>query len=404
MRTTTLGELCREGGGGIQTGPFGSQLHAADYVLDGIPSVMPQNIGENTISTADIARITAVDAARLSKYLLAENDIVYSRRGDVEKRALVRAEQAGWLCGTGCLRVRFGPQAQCDPKFVSYYLGTESSRSWIRLHAVGATMPNLNTGILSNLPISLPTLTEQHAIATILGALDDKIAANLTLLETADSLACALFLQARLGSPESECTYEQIADVGGGGTPRTAVAQYWDGDVSWATPTDVTALNAPYLRSTSRMITDDGLANCSSRLYEAGSILMTSRATIGAFAIAESPMAVNQGFIVVNAKDPRHQWWLFHEMRSRVPDFISHANGATFLELPRGRFKSLPVPLPDDAVLAKFDAEAESLHSAASGADKESRKLKEIRDVLLPQLMSGKLRVRNAEKVVEAVL
>src|SRR5690625_1387312 len=90
-------DICTDGGGTIQTGPFGSQLHASDYVPSGIPSVMPQNIGDNTISEEGIARITAEDAARLSKYLLAPGDIVYSRRGDVGRRALVKPEQSGWL-------------------------------------------------------------------------------------------------------------------------------------------------------------------------------------------------------------------------------------------------------------------------------------------------------------------
>jgi type I restriction enzyme S subunit len=105
---TTLGALCLEGGGGIQTGPFGSQLHASDYVLEGVPSVMPQNIGDNVIHADGIARIQESDAQRLNKYRMREGDIVYSRRGDVEKRALVRDDNEGWLCGTGCLRVRLG--------------------------------------------------------------------------------------------------------------------------------------------------------------------------------------------------------------------------------------------------------------------------------------------------------
>src|SRR6266702_1468976 len=92
-QVTTLGELCRAGLGDIQTGPFGSQLHASDYVPAGIPSVMPQNIGDNFIVEDGIARITAEDAARLSRYLLNVGDIVYSRRGDVERRALVRSDQ-----------------------------------------------------------------------------------------------------------------------------------------------------------------------------------------------------------------------------------------------------------------------------------------------------------------------
>ena len=93
-----LSVAASRGGGDVQTGPFGSQLHAADYVVTGIPSVMPQNIGDNRISSAGIARITERDAIRLEKHRLRKGDIVYSRRGDVERRALIREENDGWLC------------------------------------------------------------------------------------------------------------------------------------------------------------------------------------------------------------------------------------------------------------------------------------------------------------------
>jgi type I restriction enzyme, S subunit len=164
----TLGEACALGGGEVQTGPFGSQLHASDYLPDGIPSIMPQNIGDNRVVQDGIARISIEDAERLARYLVRPGDIVYSRRGDVERRALIRAQEDGWLCGTGCLRVRLG-EGPVDPIYASYYLGDPRVREWVVRHAHGATMPNLNTGILSALPFVVPPRREQHAIARILG-------------------------------------------------------------------------------------------------------------------------------------------------------------------------------------------------------------------------------------------
>jgi len=162
--SVTLGEACAQGGGNVQTGPFGSQLHASDYVPVGIPFVMPQNIGDNRILPDGVARITPLDVERLSRYILRKGDIIYSRRGDVERRALVRNEEDGWMCGSGCLRVRFG-HGNVDSSYASYYLGHPNVRNWIVRHAVGATMPNLNTSILSNLPFAIPPLHEQKAIA-----------------------------------------------------------------------------------------------------------------------------------------------------------------------------------------------------------------------------------------------
>ncbi|MCX6020716.1 MAG: restriction endonuclease subunit S [Chloroflexi bacterium] len=189
---TTLGKACADGGGDIQTGPFGSQLHAADYVPVGVPSIMPQNIGDNRISEYGIARITPEDATRLSRYLVREGDIVYSRRGDVEKRALIRANEDGWLCGTGCLRVRLGDKG-ANPSYAAYYLGHPSVREWIVRHAHGATMPNLNTSILSSCPFVIPPPAEQRAIAHILGTLDDKIELNRRRNQTLEAMPRALF-------------------------------------------------------------------------------------------------------------------------------------------------------------------------------------------------------------------
>lgn len=189
---TTLGEICRRGGGGIQTGPFGSQLHASDYVPCGIPSIMPQNIGDNRIREKGIARITEDDAQRLSRYLVRSGDIVYSRRGDVERRALIRGREDGWLCGTGCLRVRFG-EGVVHPPYAAFYLGHPLVREWIVRHAHGATMPNLNTSILSALPFVLPPMDDQRAIAHILATLDDKIELNGRTNETLEAMARAIF-------------------------------------------------------------------------------------------------------------------------------------------------------------------------------------------------------------------
>lgn len=176
-RLLTLGELEFESAGVIQTGPFGSQLHASDYSTFGIPVVMPTNIRELRISEEGIARVSPEHVERLARHKLEPGDIVYSRRGDVEKCALVTEAQSGWLCGTGCLLVRVGGTS-ADPRFLSYSLSLPETRAWISGHAVGATMPNLNTALLREVPVSLPPLEEQLKIAATLGALDDKIESN----------------------------------------------------------------------------------------------------------------------------------------------------------------------------------------------------------------------------------
>ena len=189
----TLGELLDKEGGAVQTGPFGSQLHASDYVEKGIPSVMPKNITIEGINQDDIARITYEDAHRLKKYLLAKGDIVYSRRGDVEKCALVKNNESGWLCGTGCLRVRLGANSKLTPEYLHAYLSAPAIREWISRNAVGATMPNLNTGILKNVPLIVPTKKATQFIADAWLTINSKITLNQKTNQTLEQMAQALF-------------------------------------------------------------------------------------------------------------------------------------------------------------------------------------------------------------------
>ncbi len=154
-RESVLGDEVTRCGGRIQTGPFGSQLHASDYVIDGVPVVMPKNLSQRRISTLSIARVKPSDVERLSRHRLEEGDIVYSRRGDVEQHGRVRSRETGWLCGTGCLLVRLGSEWP-SPLFASFALDLPDTRGWIVRHAIGATMPNLNTGILARVPMVVP--------------------------------------------------------------------------------------------------------------------------------------------------------------------------------------------------------------------------------------------------------
>jgi type I restriction enzyme S subunit len=289
-----------------------------------------------------------------------------------------------------------------DPKFLLYFFLSPDFQRTIEQHTIhGATVNRISLSTMGAWPVRIPSLPEQRAIAEVLRALDDKIAANTKLASTAERLVAAEFHGLSRHLPFSDQSFGDVAKVSGGGTPSTSIPEYWNGDVLWATPTDITGLQGPYLSTTSRRISEAGLAACASELHPAGAILMTSRATIGAFALAQQPMAVNQGFIVVQPHDPDLRFWFFHEMRSRVDEFISLANGATFLELSRGNFKKFKVRLAEAHVMKEFVALAEPIHAAAANALSENTKLAGARDALLPQLMSGKLRVTDAEKVLE---
>jgi type I restriction enzyme, S subunit len=174
-------------GGTIQTGPFGSQLHASDYVESGIPVVMPKDIQRRRVDAATTARIRPEDADRLERHKLKPGDIVFSRRGDVERHALIGEREVGWLCGTGCLLVRPGPSF-LSSSFLSMTLDAPRARQWLVQHAVGATMPNLNTSILGSVPALLPDAKVLGIFEDIVSATEAQLTQNSELANTLSSI------------------------------------------------------------------------------------------------------------------------------------------------------------------------------------------------------------------------
>ena len=159
-RRSRLSEICASPDG-IQTGPFGSQLHQADYVPDGIPVVMPKDIKNGVIDERQVARVTEEKAETLARHRMQPRDIVYGRRGEIGRRAIITDRQSGWLCGTGCLRLR-ADSAQVLPHFLFDTLGHPQVHGTIAARAQGATLANLSTKILSMIPVLLPPLELQQ--------------------------------------------------------------------------------------------------------------------------------------------------------------------------------------------------------------------------------------------------
>ncbi|MGQ9928660.1 MAG: restriction endonuclease subunit S, partial [Chloroflexaceae bacterium] len=193
-----------------------------------------------------------------------------------------------------------------------------------------------------------------------------------------------------------------LADVVGGSTPSTTKAEYWEGGRHcWATPKDLAALHTPVLLDTERRITDAGLAQIGSGLLPAGTVLLSSRAPIGYLAIAEVPVAINQGFIAMKPKQPVSNLFLLLWARVAHEDILSRANGSTFLEISKSNFRPIPVVRPSDNVLAAFNAIAEPFYRSVAINERQSRTLAALRDTLLPKLISGEIRVKDAERFLK---
>ena len=195
-RQLTIGNLCDAGLAELQTGPFGSQLHAHDYVENGTPVIPTEAIRHRRIDHSVLPKISSAKAEELSRYRLRSGDILFARRGVQATGHIgyVREAEEGFICGTGAIRLRVnGVAGEVSSDFLSHVLANPTSVEWFKFHAIGATMPNLNEGILRSFSFTIPPVPEQRAIAHVLGTLDDKIELNRRMNETLEAMARALF-------------------------------------------------------------------------------------------------------------------------------------------------------------------------------------------------------------------
>jgi len=322
------------------------------------------------------------------------------------------------------------------PLFLYYNLSTRKAE--IRNAASGSAQPILNKSAFGCLDILLPPAGEQRAIAHILGTLDDKIELNRQMNETLEAMARALFkswfvdfdpVRAKAegrdpGLPkhlahlfpdsfeDSELgeipkgwqirSIGNLADVAGGATPSTKEPAYWDGGThAWATPKDLSGLSVPVLLDTERRITDAGLSQIGSGLLPKGTVLLSSRAPIGYLAVVEIPVAINQGFIAMTPKMGTSNIFLLLWASVAHEEIVSRANGSTFLEISKANFRPIPVVSPSAAVMRAFEGQTHHLYERVVATERESRTLAALRDTLLPELISGELRIPNTEPIPE---
>ena len=158
----------------LQTGPFGSQLHAADYITGGIPTINPANLISGTLVPDPDRTVDEPTATRLGFHKLLQGDILFARRGDVGRCSLVGKQHEGWLCGTGCLRMRPCPES-AESSYLLSLLSTQGVGDWLGNESVGSTMQNLNTSIIGRIPVAIPGLAEQRRISEFLDRETTKI-------------------------------------------------------------------------------------------------------------------------------------------------------------------------------------------------------------------------------------
>ncbi len=184
----------------------------------------------------------------------------------------------------------------------------------------------------------------------------------------------------------------EVVDCVGGGTPSTAEPKYWEGGTHhWTTPKDFSSLQAPILLDTDRKLTDAGIAKISSGLLPAGALLLSSRAPVGYLAIAAMPVAINQGFIALTCNDRASNFFMLNWCQTNMAEIKSRATGTTFAEISKQNFRPIRVVLPPKELMAAFTAKVAPFYAQITANLHQSRTLANLRDTLLPKLLSGEL-------------
>ncbi|MCF4008620.1 restriction endonuclease subunit S [Rheinheimera sp. UJ63] len=410
-----LGNLVSAGGGKIHTGPFGSQLHASDYVPKGIPCIMPANMKNNRVDLSNIAFITELDAKRLSKYIVKENDIVYSRRGDVTQKALIRKHEEGYFCGTGCLLLR--PGKKFDARFLTHYLSTQKIQNWIVSQAVGATMPNLNTGILSSIPFHGPEKAEQERIANVLSAIEEKIELNNRINAELEAMAKTLYDYWFVQFDFPDANGKPYKTSGGKLVYNTAlkreIPEGWNDSslVDIAIFTNGIACQKYYptgSEPTYKVIKirefSSGFDDSSESVHQGvpekvvvndGDILFSWSATLDVKLWTGGKGALNQHIFKVTS-DSYPKTFYYFEVLKYLEYFkmVAELRKTTMGHITKDHLIASRISLPPKELIQAIDAKLSPMLSKIIINNQQNTKLAKLRDWLLPMLMNGQVTVK----------
>jgi type I restriction enzyme S subunit len=401
-KLTSLGEICSNR---LQTGPFGSQLHAHEYTETGVPVLMPKDLISFRADLNTAAKIPISRANDLAKHILKEGDILFSRRGDVARFALIDENSEGALCGTGCLKATVN--AEHSPIFLSYFLQKNAVRKWLEQNAVGQTMPNMNTAILSELPLMVASSKkEEEKIAKIICSWDKAISTAERLIDNRKQQKKALMQQLLTGKKRlvddsgkpfnGEVQSFKLGDISkmnSGGTPKSSIDEYYGGEIPWVSIADMTK-HGKWISSTGKYLTKAGIDNSSARLYPTGTVLYAMYASIGECSISTVELASSQAILGIRPSATLSNIYLYYFLSHLKEKITLMGQQGTQSNLNAGMVKDFKILLPSlleqqkiAVVLTNADQEIDLLKQQLAA-------LKQEKKALMQQLLTGKRRVQ----------
>lgn len=350
------------------------------------------NLNNGKIVIKSDTRRVNVDEAKKYAKPLSNKTILLSINGTIGNLALYDNEK----CMLGKSACYVNVNEKIERKFLYYIFLNREFQNYISENATGTTIPNVPLKGLREFTFNLPLLPEQRAIAGILSSLDDKIDLLNRQNATLEKMAETLFRQWFVEEAKEEWevgVLDDILTVKGGTTPSTSESKYWNGDIHWTSPRDITNLQGIYLFDTERKITKLGLSKISSGLLPKGTLLMSSRAPVGVLAFSEVPIAINQGYIAIIDNKGFSKEYIFLWLKLNIDVVHSFSNGSTFMEISKSAFKTIEIQIPPKGIADNFQLLIEPYFEKIKTNTTQIRILTALRDTLLPKLMSGEVRV-----------
>ena len=378
-----------------------------EYWNGNIPWLSPVDLSNysNIFISKGQNNITELGLKKSSAKLLPKDTVLLSSRAPIGYLAIAENE----ICTNQGFKSIICDKKKVVSLFLYYYLKLNIEQ--LKSFASGATFPELSGNTLKKIKIQLPPLPTQEKIASILSAYDNLIQNYKKQIDALQTAASELYKEwfvrfrfpgyqtARFenGIPEG-WKVERIGNVGeviGGGTPSTENEEYWDGDIPWLSPVDLSDNTNVYVSRGSKNITELGLKKSNAKMMPTGTVLLSSRAPVGYVALAKNPICTNQGFkSVVCNTSVIQPIYLYYYFRMNKNYLQSIASGATFPELSGSMMKKIKVLLPTEKVQQEFSKRARIFIEKAELLSEQITNLTQQRDLLLPRLMSGKLEVK----------
>lgn len=397
----------------IQPGPFGSQLHSSDYADEGTPIIMPKDMIGGKISHQDLIRVPDEHLQRLERHQVFDGDLMVARKGDVRKCVYITENENGWLTGSDCLKVSLDKN-RCCPQYIYYQLRSPFIGRWLETISIGATMTSLNTGLLSSIEISLPTISEQMRIAEVLSTYDALIENNqkqIKLLEeAAQRLYKEWFVDLRFPGHETTPIVDGVPE-GWTYKPFSEVFDYVRGKsytskelsdttgILMANLKNICAFGG-YNRNAEKRFTGQYKAN---QMLYAGDIVMgvtdmtQERRLVGHVALVPDlgeKMTFSMDLIKIIPKLTDNLFLYSAMYYGGLSKQISPlANGVNVLHLKPEAMMGIEMLTPTKDILERYHQQFAPMVTRIEALQKQCDVAAEARDRLIPKLMSGEIEV-----------